>query len=313
VNSLGLKLVNIFTLTGMAILSSCGEVKVVKKDELISAVNPMDEVVKVIIDKTSEIPMNCLNIKEPVFQSGVSVSDVERDVFNRAVIAHLAPIQFPVREECRFAFQLEVEEYDIHSFLVASRLIVSLSAEIADNLDQNLVWAAKYRLTQNAGAVPLDPVSLGVGAVAAAKNSSKHNKADGVYLAVRRLLMGLGSPHVRTPSIGDNASQPNRPTFFDALLLWQEGNISEALEQAGELYDRESMPSIGYEYGLMLESSGDEQLAAKVYSETALAQMDENEIDRALISLRRLEKLNRESGGRYDHLLDSSLARALER
>jgi len=89
VNSLGLKLVNIFTLTGMAILSSCGEVKVVKKDELISAVNPMDEVVKVIIDKTSEIPMNCLNIKEPVFQSGVSVSDVERDVFNRAVIAHL--------------------------------------------------------------------------------------------------------------------------------------------------------------------------------------------------------------------------------
>ena len=49
-NSLGLKLVNIFTLTGMAILSSCGEVKVIKKDELISAVNPMDEVVKVIID-----------------------------------------------------------------------------------------------------------------------------------------------------------------------------------------------------------------------------------------------------------------------
>lgn len=312
-NFLGRKFLNIPTLLGIAILSSCGEVKVIKKDGLISSVNPMNEVVEVTIDKTSEIPMNCLNIEEPIFESGLSVSDVERDVFKRAVIAHLAPAQFPVKEGCRFAFQLEVAEYDIQTLLVASRLVVSLSAEIADNLGQKPVWAARYRLTQNAGAIPLDPISMSVGAIAAAKNSSKHNKADGVYLAVRRLLMGLGSPQVRSPSIGDNAVHSNKPTFLDALLLWQEGNISQALEQAAKLYDRESMRSIGYEYGLMLESSGNEQLAAKVYSDTALAQMDENEVDRALISLRRLEKLNRESGGRYDYLLDSSLARALER
>ncbi len=312
-NYLGRKFLNISTLLVIAILSSCGEVKVIKKDGLISSVNPMNEIVEVTIDKTSEIPVDCLNIKEPIFEPGLSVSDVERDVFNRAVIAHLAPIQIPMKEECRFTFQLQVAEYDIQTLLVASRLIVSLSAEIADDLDQSLVWAARYRLTQNAGAIPLDPISMGFGAVAAAKNSSKHNKADGVYLGVRRLLMGLEFPQVRSPSIADNAAHPNEPTFFDALLLWQEGKISQALEQAGKLYDRESMPSIGYEYGLMLESSGNEQLAAKVYSETALAQMDENEVDRALISLRRLEKLNRESGGRYDHLLDSSLARALER
>jgi len=312
-NSLGRNFLNISTLLGIAILSSCGEVKVIKKDGLISSVNPMNEVVEVTIDKTSEIPMTCLNIKEPIFEPGLSVSDVERDVFERALIAHLAPIQFPTTEECRFAFQLEVEEYDIQTLLVASRLIVSLSAEIADNLDQNPVWAARYRLTQNAGAIPLDPISMGFGAVAAAKNSSKHNKADGVYLAVRRLLMGLEFPQARSLSIGDNAAHPHKPTFFDALLLWQEGKTSQALEQADKLYDRESIASIGYEYGLMLESSGNEQLAAKVYSETALAQMDENELDLALITLRRLEKLNRESGGRYDHLLDSSLARALER
>jgi hypothetical protein len=312
-SSLSCKFASIVALPGMALLSSCGEVKVIKNNSFISSMNPVNEVVEVTIDKTSEIPVSCLNIKEPTFEPGLSVSDVERDVFNRAVIAHLAPIQIPIKEECRFAFQLQVAEYDIQTLLVASRLIVSLSAEIADDFDQSPVWAAQYRLTQNAGAIPLDPISMGFGAVAAAKNSSKHNKADGVYLAVRRLLMGLGSPQVRSPSIGDNAAHPNEPTFFDALLLWQEGKISQALEQAGKLYDRESMPSIGYEYGLMLESSGNEQQAAKVYSETALAQMDEDEVDRALISLRRLEKLNRESGGRYAHLLDSSLARALER
>jgi hypothetical protein len=163
-NSLGRKFLNISTLLGIAILSSCGEVKVVKKDGLISSVNPMNEVVEVTIDKTSEIPVNCLNIEEPIFEPGLSVSDVERDVFKRALIAHLAPTQFPTTEECRFAFQLEVEEYDIQTLLVASRLIVSLSAEIADNLDQNPVWAARYRLTQNAGAIPLDPISMGFGA-----------------------------------------------------------------------------------------------------------------------------------------------------
>ena len=125
--------------------------------------------------------------------------------------------------------------------------------------------------------------------------------------------MGLGSSNVQSPSIGEITSQPNEPKFFDTLLLWQEGNISQALEQARTLYDRESMPRIGYEYGLMLESSGNEHLAAKVYSETALAQMTENEVDQALITLRRLEKLNKESGVRYDHLLDSSLTHALDR
>ena len=168
-NSLGRKFASIVALPGIALLSSCGEVKVIKNDSFISSVNPVHEVVKVTIDKTSKIPMNCLNIKEPVFRSGLLVSDVERDVFKRAVISHLAPTQFPVKEECRFAFQLEVEEYDVQAFLVASRLIISLSAGIEDDLDQNLIWAAKYRLTQNAGAIPLDPISLSVGAISAAK------------------------------------------------------------------------------------------------------------------------------------------------
>ena len=172
-SSLSCKFASIVALPGMALLSSCGEVKVIKNNSFISSMNPVNEVVEVTIDKTSEIPVSCLNIKEPTFEPGLSVSDVERDVFNRAVIAHLAPIQIPIKEECRFAFQLQVAEYDIQTLLVASRLIVSLSAEIADDFDQSPVWASQYRLTQNAGAIPLDPISMGFGAIAqvVSKNS----------------------------------------------------------------------------------------------------------------------------------------------
>ena len=66
---------------------------------------------------------------------------------------------------------------------------------------------------------------------------------------------------------------------MDALLLWQDGEVGEAIELAGELYTQQSRSSIGYEYGLMLESSGNEQLAAEVYADTAISQVNDGQLD----------------------------------
>lgn len=303
------------TLFGIALLSSCGDVKVVKDDSSITSVNPMNEVVKVIVDKTADSKIDCLKVHDPVFRFEQEMSVVERDVFSKALTAHLAPLQYPITPECGFNFHLDVAEYNTQDFLVASRLVVSLSAKIRDSVGSDVIWAAEYRFAQNAGAIPLDPISLGIGAVSAARNRSKDSRTDGVYLAVRRLLTALEPRRMsnRVLAVKNDIPKVDDPTFFDSLILWQEGDIEQALELAKKLYDKESMASIGYEYGLMLESSGNEQLAAKVYSETALAQIGEGSTDQALASLRRLEKLNKQSGGRYNDLLDGALVRALER
>lgn len=300
---------------GISMLLSCGEVRVVKQDSPLSSVNPLGELVRVTVDQSADIPMDCLRLGEPNFGAELVVSELDRDVFSRAVKAHIAPFEIPVTSDCRFAFQLNVNEFETQEFLIASRLIIALSASIVDSSDSKIVWAAEYRLTQNAGAVPLDPISLGIGAVSAAKNTSKDSKSDSIYLAVRRLLMGLKPKPVKALNTTKQqyALQSTRPTFMDALLLWQDGKVGQAIELAGELYTQQTKSRIGYEYGLMLESSGNEQLAAEVYAETAISQVNDGQLDHALTSLRRLEKLNNESQGRYSSLLDRALTNALDR
>ncbi len=295
-------------------LSSCGEVKVVKQDSPLSSVNPLGELVRVTVDQSAEVPMDCLRLGEPNFGTELVVSELDRDVFSRAVKAHIAPFEIPVTSDCRFLFQLYVNEFETQEFLIASRLIIALSATIKDSSDSQTVWAAEYRLTQNAGAVPLDPISLGVGAVSAAKNTSKDSKTDSIYLSVRRLLMGLEPKPVKTLNTikHQDTVQPTRSTFLDALLLWEDGEVGEAIKLAGELYIQQTRSSIGYEYGLMLESSGNERLAAEVYAETAISQINDGQLDHALTSLRRLEKLNNEAHGQYSDLLDSTLTNALD-
>ena len=296
-------------------LSSCGEVKVVKQNSPLSSINPLGELVRVTVDQSADIPMDCLRLGKPNFGPELVVSDLDRDVFSRAVKAHIAPYEIPVTSDCRLVFQLNVNEFETQEFLIASRLVIALSASILDSSDSQLVWAAEYRLTQNAGALPLDPISLGIGAVSAAKNTSKNSRSDSVYLAVRRLLMGLKSKPVKALNMikHQNTQQPTRSTFLDALLLWQDGEVGKAIELAGELYTQQSRSSIGYEYGLMLESFGNEQLAAEVYAETAISQVNDGQLDHALTSLRRLEKLNDGSQGRYNNLLDRALTNALDR
>lgn len=301
-------------LFGMTILSSCGEVKVVEQNSPLAAVNPLGELVRVTVDRSADMPTHCLRLAEPNFGNELVVSELDRDAFRRAVKAHIAPFEIPITSDCRFVFQLYVNEFETQEFLIASRLIIALSARILDSSDPQTVWAAEYRLTRNAGAVPLDPISLGIGAVSAAKNTSKVSKSDSVYLAVRRLLMGLKSKPVKAVDTTkqQDLSEPTRPTFLDALLLWQDGEVGDAIELASKLYTQQTRSSIGYEYGLMLESSGNEQLAAEVYAETAISQVNDGQLDHALTSLRRLEKLNDESQGRYSNLLDRALTRALD-
>ena len=302
-------------LFGISMLSSCGEVKVVKHNDPLSSVNPLGELVRVTVDQSADVSIDCLRLAEPNFDSELLVSKLDRDVFSRAVIAHIAPFQIPVMSDCSFVFQLHVNEFQIQEFLIASRLIIALSATIEDSSDSQTVWGAEYRLTQNAGALPLDPISLGVGAVSAAKNTSEDSRSDSVYLAVRRLLMGLEPKPVMALNTIKQPKmlRPTRSTFSDALLLWQDGEVGEAIKLAGELYTQQTKSSIGFEYGLMLESSGNEQLAAEVYAETAISQANDGRLDHAMTSLRRLEKLNDESRGQYSDLLDRALTNALDR
>lgn len=296
-------------------LSSCGEVKVIEQNSPLASVNPLGELVRVTVDRSADMPINCLRLAEPNFGNELIVSELDRDVFRRAIKAHISPFEIPVTSDCRFIFQLYVNEFDTQKFLIASRLVIALSASILDSSDSQTVWAAEYRLTRNAGAVPLDPISLGIGAVSAAKNTSKDSRNDSVYLAVRRLLMGLKSKPAKALDTikQQDISEPTKPTFLDALLLWQDGEIVDAIELATELYTQQTRSSIGYEYGLMLESSGNEQLAAEVYAETAISQVSDGQLDHALTSLRRLEKLNDQSQGRYSNLLDRALTKALDR
>jgi tetratricopeptide (TPR) repeat protein len=293
-------------------ITACGEVKVVDRTSEIQKLNPLNEIVTNSIDTGEVQDVGCLQILSPVVGGEAVLSQVDQDVFARATRAHLAPLEYPISLECSHLFQLRINQYSVQDFVVASRLIVDLSGEVRESSDGRIIWSADYRLAQNAGSIPLDPISLGMGAVSAANNSSEMSQENGIYLAMRRLLMAL--PEHRGSSLRTEKSEPSlsqeEPTsgsFSEALALWQEGRLEEALAVLSELYTEASRSQLGYEYGLMLEAAAQDRRAAEVYAETAVTQLRESQYESALQTLRRLERLNDAVGGSFSTLLDQAL------
>jgi hypothetical protein len=143
-----------------------------------------------------------------------------------------------------------VLEYKVQEILIASRVIVDLEGEIKDSSGVTL-WKASYRFTENAGSVPFDPISIGIGAVSAARNSSEDNKHNAVYLAVRRLLMALPENTVLSSTAIHTESSVDTVSVIDqSLKLWDEGEEREALRIAESAYQTEDRAEIGYQYGL---------------------------------------------------------------
>ena len=285
-------------------LYGCGEVKVVNDESSsISRVNPMSEVVEVETNVASVSQLECLKLSDPTFLQDNSGTD--QPVFLRATRAHLAPLNYQVNSECPNIFRLSVLEYKVQEILIASRVIVDLEGDIRDSSGTTL-WKASYRFTENAGSVPFDPISIGIGAVSAARNSSEDNKHNAVYLAVRRLLMAL--PENTALTAMSTESPANRSEMERAVELWKDGQQSEALKLAESAYKTENRTEVGYQYGLMLEASELDADAADVYSDTAIAQLESGSFDIALRTLRRLDRLNESNSG----IFDSQLSKALE-
>ncbi len=288
-------------------LYGCGEVKVVDDESSsISRVNPMREVVEVETNVTSVSQLECLRLSDPSFQADNLATD--QSVFSKATRAHLAPLNYQVNSNCPHSFDLKIREYKVQEILIASRVIVDLQGEIRDRSGSTL-WKASYKLTENAGSVPFDPISIGIGAVSAARNSSEDSKHNAVYLAVRRLLMALPENTVLSslnPAVEETVDTVS--VIDEPLRLWDEGKQEQALSLAESAYQSENKAEIGYQYGLMLEASENNIQAAEVYSETAIIQLENDLLESALRTLRRLDRLNETNSGQFD----SQLSKALE-
>lgn len=290
------------------ILGGCGDVKVVDdQSSPISRVNPMTEVVEVETNVASVSQLECLRLMDPLFAETDSITDADRTTFSRATRAHLAPLNYEIKPKCENEFELSVREYKTQEIVVASRVIVDVEGDIKDASGTTL-WKASYRLTENAGSVPFDPISIGIGAVSAARNSSEDSKHNAVYLAVRRLLMALPENTALTAISNESTESPaNRSQMDRALELWQGDQQSEALELAESTYQSGKQAEVGYQYGLMLEASAMDVDAAKVYSETAIVQAKNDDLESALRTLRRLDRLNSTKDGKFDLELDKAL------
>ena len=305
-------------LASVVILHGCGEVKVVDGASTLAKVDPLNEVVVLDTSDGSPETLECLRIEEVVSTPEVVLSETDQKVFANALKAHLAPLNYPTNQTCENSIQIIVREYRVRDLVVASRLAIQLSASISDR-SKAQIWSASYRLTENAGSIPLDPISVGFGIASAAKNSSQDAKHNGVYLSVRRLLRalpehdGLAIPVV-TPELPkthtENASEhlDSPRTYTNAMTLWGQEKFNDALSIMDEIYAEQSKVALGYQYGLMLEATGRLDQAAKVYSDTAVAQADTEQPASALKTLRRLQRLNEAQKGKHD----SELNRAVE-
>ena len=212
-------------------LTGCGDVKVVDAQSTFAKADPLNEIVAVSADHDRLDNIGCLKIKNVISETHVLLSDEDPQVFNNALRAHLAPLNYPVKKKCGTSIQLMVNEYKVHDLVVASRLIVDIRGSIQDASD-NEIWSAQYRLTENAGNLPLDPISTGLGMASSMQNTSEDARHNGIYLAVRRLLralpehQGLDIPIMAT-EIPKQIPKPEmtkteKPkTLADALNLWE--------------------------------------------------------------------------------------------
>ena len=304
-------------LASVVILHGCGEVKVVDGASTLAKVDPLNEVVVLDTSDGSPETLECLRIEEVVSTPEVVLSETDQKVFANALKAHLAPLNYPTNQTCENSIQIIVREYRVRDLVVASRLAIQLSASISDR-SKAQIWSASYRLTENAGSIPLDPISVGFGIASAAQNSSQDARHNGVYLSVRRLLRalpehdGLAIPVV-TPELPkthtENASEhlDSPRTYTNAMTLWGQEKFDDALSIMDEIYAEQSKVALGYQYGLMLEATGRLDQAAKVYSDTAVAQADREQPASALKTLRRLQRLNEAQRGKHDSELNRAV------
>lgn len=292
----------LFTCIFVMNLKGCGDVKVVDAQSTFVKTDPLNEIVAVSADHDRLDNIGCLKIKNVISETHVLLSDEDPQVFNNALRAHLAPLNYPVKKKCGNSIQLMVNEYKVHDLVVASRLIIDIHGSIQDAAD-NEIWSAQYRLTENAGNVPFDPISTGLGMVSSMQNTSEDARHNGIYLAVRRLLralpehQGLDVPIMTTEIPGQipktETTDTEKPkTLADALNLWDKKNYGDALEIMEGLYRANPRPGNGYQFGLMLEAMGDLDEAANVYADTAVAQAEIRQPAAALRTLRRLQRLN---------------------
>ena len=299
----------------MVIVHGCGEVKVVDSESTLATVDPFNEVV--VLDTAVGNPetLECLKIEEVVSTTQVVLSEADQKVFENALKAHLAPLNYPVKTDCDNSIQLIVGEYRVRDLVVASRLAIDVNGSIL-NSDREQIWSAHYRLTENAGSVPLDPISAGLGIASAMQNSSEDARHNGVYLAVRRLLralpahQGLIIPEIspEPPKQVPIVAKTEKPkTLTDALNLWNKKNYGDALEIMEGLYSENSRSDIGYQFGLMLEATEDFKRAARIFADTAVAQAQRRRPEDALRTLRRLQRLNEVNHRQHDQELNRAV------
>jgi|GEM_PF-1593235 len=291
-------------------LTGCGDVKVVDAQSTFAKADPLNEIVAFSVDHDKLDNIGCLKINDVISETRVLLSDEDPQVFNNALRAHLAPLNYPVKKKCGNSIQLMVNEYKVHDLVVVSRLIIDIHGSVQDAAN-NEIWSARYRLTENAGNLPLDPISAALGVASSAHNTSEDAKHNGIYLAVRRLLralpghQGLDVPIMATeiprqiPKIETTYAEKPK-TLADALNLWDKKNYGDALEIMKGLYQANPRSGNGYQFGLMLEAMGDFDEAANVYADTAVAQAEIRQPAAALRTLRRLQRLNEINKEQHD-------------
>jgi len=299
-------------------LFGCGDSKVLKDQKVI----PFDTAKgKVFPDVNGEGlgAVQCLRVEDLMMNSGIELSPQERAAFQRALVAHLAPLKYLVNSECKFRIQLSIQEYEIKEFIVASRLIINVGARILTENDEEL-WTAKYRFTENGGSFPLDPISAGLAVFSSAQNASDDNKLNGIFIAVRRLLLNLPEKTVSAfvPPNGDpkksafletaEVKKEKQSSFVDALRLWDEGARDKAIQIIRSLYNRVSHAALGYQYGLMLEAVGREDEAASAFAEAAIAQAKIQQLGASKRAIGRLQRLNDLWGGLYQDSVNRAIA-----
>ncbi len=299
-------------------LFGCGDSKVLKDQKVI----PFDTAKgKVFPDVNGKGlgAVQCLRVEDLMMNSGIELSPQERAAFQRALVAHLAPLKYLVNSECKFRIQLSIQEYEIKEFIVASRLIINVGARILTENDEEL-WTAKYRFTENGGSFPLDPISAGLAVFSSAQNASDDNKLNGIFIAVRRLLLNLPEKTVSAfvPPNGDpkksafletaEVKKEKQSSFVDALRLWDEGARDKAIQIIRSLYNRVSHAALGYQYGLMLEAVGREEEAASAFAEAAIAQAKIQQLGASKRAIGRLQRLNDLRGGLYQDSVNRAIA-----
>ena len=112
-------------------------------------------------------------------------------------------------------------------------------------------------------------------------------------------------PKTNTENVSDHLDSPR--TYTNAMTLWEQEKFNDALSIMENIYSEQSKVALGYQYGLMLEATGRFDQAASVYSDTAVAQAEDEQPAFALKTLRRLQRLNEAQQGKHDSELNRAV------